>query len=151
MNVRGTTKHGATWSNGATRLLLLCAAVVCVVGTLRQEIGHAQLLQFPPLVRFIGSFVDISDEAKRESNALFTVIDNTERIFLVTSAEVLSSNYRDLPILSRLFPKQIRIIGKDELIGKLRQAGTLKKLMFLEGYLYIESRHFLLANVQLSE
>jgi hypothetical protein len=93
----------------------------------------------------------VSDEAKRDLNALFVTINNTERILLTTRAETLSGNYRGASILSRLFPRRVTIIGDDDLLQKLQQDSILGKPLTLEGRLYFGSRQLFLSNLQVPE
>lgn len=131
--------------------LLWVAALGIIAWGIFRDTSDAQFLEPPPLVRFTGVLVVVSDEAKRDMNGLFITINNTERVLLTTRAETLSGSYRGGPILSRLFPKQVSIVGDPALLQKLQQDSTIGKPLTVEGRLYFDSRRLFLSDLYIAE
>lgn len=131
--------------------LLLFFVMLSAVGFACFRAAQARILEPPPLVRLTGEIAPVNDEAKRDISALFVLIDETERMLVVRQAEILTSDYRGTPVLQRLFPRQMRIIGETALLQELLKPEMIGKPIVVEGYLYFDTRQLLVADLYLKE
>ncbi|MSQ48118.1 MAG: hypothetical protein EXR78_06985 [Deltaproteobacteria bacterium] len=99
----------------------------------------------PPLVRFTGSFLPLSETKPLGLSTLTVSIKETKWRFHITKVEKLTG--RDpsgTRLLESLFPRHLRFIGPDHLLNVLRDPQIEGTVMTIEGHLYVGERMFLL-------
>jgi hypothetical protein len=102
----------------------------------------------PPLVRFTGSFLPLSETKTPGLSSLTVSIKETKWRFRITKVEKLSG--RDpsgTRLLESLFPRQLRFTGPKHLLDVLRDPQIEGRLMTIEGRFYVGERMFLLIKV----
>lgn len=102
----------------------------------------------PPLVRFTGSFLPLSETKPPGLSTLTVSIKETKWRFHITKVEKLSG--RDpsgTRLLESLFPRHLRFVGSNHLLNILRDPQIEGTLMTIEGRLYVGERMFLLIKI----
>jgi len=102
----------------------------------------------PPLVRFTGSLLPISEEGHRGLYTLTVLIKEKKWIFKLAKVQVLTGSGRGWAILQDLFPPQVRFFGPGDLIQLLQKPESEGKLLIIEGRLYTGDRRLWLTAVK---
>ena len=102
----------------------------------------------PPLVRFTGSFLPLSETKTPGLSSLTVSIKETKWRFHITKVEKLSG--RDpsgTRLLESLFPRDLRFTGPPHLLNALQDPQIKGALMTVEGRLYVGERMLLLIKI----
>ena len=97
----------------------------------------------PPLVRFTGSFLPLSETKTPRLSTLTVSIKETKWRFHIAKVEKLSG--RDpsgTRLLESIFPPHLRLTGPDHLLSRLQDPQVQGKPLTLEGHLYVGERMF---------
>jgi hypothetical protein len=97
----------------------------------------------PPLVRFTGSFLPLTETKPPGLSTLTVSIKKKKWRFLITKVEKLSG--RDpsgTRLLESIFPPQLRLTGPAPLLSLLQDPQVEGKPLIVEGHLYIGDRMF---------
>lgn len=102
----------------------------------------------PPLVRFTGSFLPLTETTAPDLLTLTMSIKETKWRFRIAKVEKLSG--RDpsgTRLLESLFPRHLHITGPAHLLDRLRDPQIAGTVLTLEGHLYVGEHMFLLSTI----
>jgi hypothetical protein len=103
----------------------------------------------PLRVRFTGVLLlQSKDQSRKGALEDFQVLISKEKwTFLLDRMEIVGSVGVNRVILQRIFPPLVRFVGPDDLIDRLKSPKMVGHMVTLEGFLYPESRMFLVTEI----
>jgi len=97
----------------------------------------------PPVVRLTGTLVPAKEQQERGLDTLAVWLNGQEWVFKLTDVKTLSGTNYGAMILNKLFPREVRFKGSDEVLHSIQNTAATGKPLTVEGRLYIADRNFL--------
>lgn len=101
----------------------------------------------PPLVRFTGTLLPLTDKIRRPTLTVF--IKGKRWGFRIAKVQKLTGSSPDgWRLVRSLFPPMVHFVGPERLLSLLQERDTLGRRLSVEGHLYVGSRLFLVMRVE---
>jgi hypothetical protein len=128
-------------------MLVLSLSVLGTTNAFAHDVGRVPALEspyaIPPLVRLTGTLIPAGKKGDRGLDTLGVGMDGQEWTFKLTNVETLTGTNYGPMILSDLFPREVRFMGPDALLGPVQDAANAGRPVSVEGRLYIADRNVL--------
>lgn len=102
----------------------------------------------PPLVRFTGSFLPVTEGKAAGHSSLNVSIKSVKWRMQIAKVEKLSGRSPSgTRLLEGLFPRQLHFTGPAELLNVLRDPQIEGQMIIIEGHLYVGDHMFLVTKI----
>jgi hypothetical protein len=129
------------------RAILLIVVGVAIGGV---TAASARLRAQPPIVRFIGAFQPYDKKAAGDLNTLTMTYKEHQWLFKVEQVNALGARDSGTMLLRHIFPPHLSLSGPAELLEPLGNPDHMGKRWRLEGMLYLKTRRYYVATVEVA-